>query len=468
MGYTSSFQYNNYQRFQRQQNLIIPLLFVVGMTLLAYLTLLFYSTNQDYSMLTITSSDNNNNNNPLRVEQFTKKDDDDVYNNNENSNNKNDKEKNDDDDDDDDYVDYNNNNNVPNNNAKDNGKNNRSNNNKNNTLLIQLPTDITNWDKCNYEQLCSERTTTTTNDGTNDKIPLKPLWLSGYPQSGDELFRPTLIGTMLLQNQYASKNYYAGRKKCMSSGPPDITATCSQIHPIVGLNPSPDQRTSTFNSNIIFLLRNPKTAIPAHYQDKAVKYHNVIGQVPEKDWIAFRDEYILPKQQQVVDNNTSTDTSTPSPSGAIETWANVINVWKSYTKTYYNISLYIPYEHMFDYRHGPMIVQKLIQLLHECGFSNLPILIEKENENNPTDELTTTVSCVECIWYKAITKERIEQYIQYQYEYSTYQPLYTNQQRDYIVSVLQQLRKQYNTDRQLKYILGQYVHDLLRMPTEQS
>jgi len=76
-----------------------------------------------------------------------------------------------------------------------------------------------------------------------------------------------------------SKSYYAkskGTKKCAGT---TMTVTCEQIHPIVGIGPAPEQQASKYQSNIVFPIRNPITAIPAHHQAKAVSSIHVLYSV---------------------------------------------------------------------------------------------------------------------------------------------------------------------------------------------
>jgi hypothetical protein len=298
----------------------------------------------------------------------------------------------------------------------------------------EFPDDFTRWDDCDISKICERHQISSNQETTNDQP--KPLWLSGYPVSGDEILRPFMIDT-LFQQHAAGKNFYT--KKCVTQKN-TITATCSQIHPMVGITPLPIDRVQNFNSHMILLVRNPAMAIAAHFQEKANKYHKVIGQVPITDWRRYRNEYTVNGQ-------------------ALQPWLNLIHTWKSYSPQYYNVTLYIQYEKLFDFREGPQIVQQLIRTFQQAGFTNhlLPIIDDDNDGNRNVDE----VSCAECIWYKSITKDRLIQYHKYGYEFQEYKPGYTVSQRDYLLEQIQSLVKQYeNNDLVLHNILNEYYNDI--------
>lgn len=300
-----------------------------------------------------------------------------------------------------------------------------------------LPNDLSRYDQCSIPTLCPVR------QGANNVGKTKPLWVPSYPASGEELIRPTLIDTVF-QQQAAAKNFYT--KKCKLLKANTFTVTCSQIHPIVSINPHPLQRINDYASSVIMLLRNPINVAPALYNYKANQYHNVIGQVKENDWITFRTQYMMPNAEN---HNKS----------FISDWINFINDWKSYVPTYH-IRLYVPYESLFSFTYGPKIIQQMMLAFENENFT-IPIIIDNAAPNNNKE----SVSCLECIWYHSMTKERLLQYYnvtrnKYEY-YQTYLPSYTKQQRDYMIQQLQKFSMQYQISDTILYdIIQQYIVDI--------
>lgn len=305
----------------------------------------------------------------------------------------------------------------------------------------QLPADLSRWDQCDIPTLCPPKSTVSSSLTNVTVTPPKTLWLSGYPVSGDDLLTPKLINT-IFQQFAAGKNYY--KKKCKSQ-PNTITATCSQIHPIVALSPHPKDRTDQFASSVIMLLRNPMNAAPAHWNDKANKYHNIIGQVDIDSWLSFRSAYIMPN----IENKNIT---------FIYNWINYIEEWKNNSGPYYNISLYVPYESMFSFNYGPKIIQQLVKIFEYENFT-IPIVVD--NDNNKKE----SISCLQCIWYQSVTKESLLKYYNVtmnKFEfYETYMPSYTKQHHDYTIQELRNYANKYQTsDKTLYDIIQQYIYDI--------
>lgn len=301
----------------------------------------------------------------------------------------------------------------------------------------ELPDDLSIWDNCEINALCQRR-----GRAKDESEKPKPVWLSGYPASGDEILRPFMIDTLFDQGA-AAKNFYT--KKCPIPSNDAVTATCSQIHPITGLNPLPNDpvRAVKFNKNVILLLRNPAIVAAAHYQYKANQYHHVKGQVPIEDWRKFRDAV------------TETGDS-------LKWWLDVLDTWRSYAPQPLNISLYVQYEKLFHFKYGPKILQQLIQTFEQAGFANynLPIIDDTNSSDTDSNRNKTGISCLECIWYKSVRKERLIQYHQYKYEFSDYMPGYTKPQREFWIQQLQLLIEKYENDTALLPIMYEYLSDV--------
>lgn len=145
----------------------------------------------------------------------------------------------------------------------------------------------------------------------------------------------------------------------------------------------------------------------------------------------------------------------------ISNWINYIEEWKS-ASPYYNISLYIPYESMYSFYYGPKIIQQLIQIFENENFI-IPIIVD-DNDNNDNKK-ESPITCLQCIWYHSITKERLLKYYnatmnKYEF-YSTYIPSYTKQQRNYMIEELKTYSDKYQISDKIFYdIIQQYVYDI--------
>jgi hypothetical protein len=201
----------------------------------------------------------------------------------------------------------------------------------------------------------------------------------------------------------------------------------------VGIGPLPEHQADKFQAQIILPIRNPLSAVPAHYQQKAYMYHNAQGQVSINEWRSFRDEWF-----------TKT---------VISDWKSVITTWKN-MKEYDGVGLYVPFEYVMDIDRGPTIVHDLASLLRNAGFSVVS-----------TDD-------VPCVWYKVTKnhfqtammespKRNISTQILLQYPFvMDYIPQYTAHQKEYLITELQSLMDVYPNDTSLHQILNEYIQQI--------
>ena len=68
---------------------------------------------------------------------------------------------------------------------------------------------------------------------------------------------------------------------------------------------------------------------------------------------------------------------------------------------------------------------------------------------------------VECVWYKAFTKDRLVEYKNHpRYEYTDYVPGYTMEQKTMILKEIDSLMEKLKDDVELKNILERYLKDI--------
>jgi hypothetical protein len=257
----------------------------------------------------------------------------------------------------------------------------------------------------------------------------RPFWVPSYPSS--DLGVVSAMVMHMTGEFTASKNYYASspiQKKCYSAQ--SVTVICEQIHPIVDIGNAPLTQASKYNPQLIFPLRNPRSAIPQHVQDKAVKYHNQQGQISVDYWRDFRDHWL--------------------EQAAVKEWASVIGTWKNYTPYSAITPLYLPYEDLLNATAGVALVTQLATLIRDAGFAVV-------SPTNATD--------MKCVWYQAMKFHW--QHQQPLYEYATdYIPAYTKAQKTFMSLQLAQLRDLYPNDAALTTILNRYRHDVLADPIQ--
>eukprot|EP00978_Attheya_sp_CCMP212_P001409 scaffold2972_cov48-Attheya_sp.AAC.3 len=117
----------------------------------------------------------------------------------------------------------------------------------------------------------------------------KPFWVPTYPASVPTSAFRDLVTTMTGLQQ-GGKSYYALSRSLRKCQGIDETVTCDIVHPIVWSKPPPETQGALFHTSISIPIRNPATAILSFHNEKAVKYHGVIGQKPIDNWRQTRDE----------------------------------------------------------------------------------------------------------------------------------------------------------------------------------
>lgn len=257
----------------------------------------------------------------------------------------------------------------------------------------------------------------------------KPFWLSSYPSSGAGLIG-NLVRALSGNVHGAHKSYYAKSKqvkKCFGGAVP--TVTCEQIHPVVSIGPKPENQAHKFQPHILLSLRSPVTVAPASFQEKAERYHHQAHgtQVSVNSWRKYRDDWLQ--------------------NGVYDGWENVTTTWHD---MYEGIALYLPLEHVVHPVQGPVLAQRLAQVLREAGFA----VVADEH--------------VSCVWYHTIGEHY---YVSAKgrpmlYEFaSDYVPAYTQEQKSYLVDRMESLRARYPDDVALGEILTEYTTSIIEDPS---
>jgi len=252
-----------------------------------------------------------------------------------------------------------------------------------------------------------------------DKFTTKPIWTAMMPFTLTESFHKNLINP-LTGTTAGGKSFYSSIKKrlrhCIGNGQ---SVTCLNVHPNVEMNKGmPDSKASEFYGKYIMVLRNPMTSLPSTYNAKSAKYGGVIGQLPEETWRIVRDQWF--------DN-------------MLEAWRNSIVTW---SQTTYDLGIYLVFEDLFSMERGIESMKKLRLFLQEAGFQ-----VATEDELN-------------CILYRAASKNVLEKFQKRNYEYDDYIPSYTLEQRNKMLSLLSKMKEEFQNDSELVRILNQYVEQI--------
>ena len=201
------------------------------------------------------------------------------------------------------------------------------------------------------------------------------------------------------------------------------TATCMNVHPIVDMGDKhPETRSDKFYDRYVYGLRNPMLTLPSFMNGKQIKYHGLCEgcQVPEDEWKNFRDEWL---------------------ESMMDAWVNMIDTWKSYPK--YKVGLYFVIEHIWDPTRGPLVLQRLANLLKEAGFT------------------TPDEAEIPCLWLKIMGGEdTVKAHHESPYEYTDYIPSYSVAQRELMFKKLNEVAAKYANDTELVDVMREYQNDI--------
>ena len=290
--------------------------------------------------------------------------------------------------------------------------------------------------------------------GSRSEWTSKPLWFPSYPDSMDDNILKSAISSITGLSAGA-KSFYAssramGLRQCIGR---TETASCLNIHPMVLMKPDPTSKTNIFASPIVYILRNPATAMPAFMNQKRIKYAKLEGQTPLDEWRSSRDQFLSTGlwDGYVQQLRTWLDYAATTSSTAAST-----STTTTVTNPYYTIGMYLAREHWMDPERGPAELVRLARLLSEAGF---PILFDA----NASD-----LTVASCIWYRSIGgKAVLEGYhANHQYDFSDYVPGYTKEQKEMMLEGLSKLMKDYDSDEELVAILTEYTDTIREYPDD--
>ena len=269
------------------------------------------------------------------------------------------------------------------------------------------PFDVTSYESCKVAAPEKSRL----------DIETKPIWLPSHPATIRESVHKSLINR-ITGLPAGGKTFYASNKGLRQCIGETVTATCTNIHPIVEMNGGPDKKKETFYKAYIMALRNPMTALPAFIDEKGILYHGRTGQSPIDTWRQTRDNWI---------------------DGLFDGWLKVLREWK---KSSYDVGVYLIYEDLMDIKKGPTALKGLRNLLEKDGFD------------------TVTEDNLGCIWYESIGRESLEQHHKAGYEYNDYFPGYTKDQKEYMIQGLNTAIEEFKDDSELVQILTMYRNEI--------
>jgi len=227
---------------------------------------------------------------------------------------------------------------------------------------------------------------------------ITPIWVPSYPGSGSNLFADLIQAT----TGGEAANYYKGQ----CTGNPAIV-TCKthwpSIRPFRRVQPS--TKKDVFHNRSMFLIRNPRKAIPSFVNVKwemRNKIHHHTRQAPESFWRRARD-----------------DTLTE----LIKTWENMISEWQLQP---FEIVLYVQYEKLTDRTTGPELLQSVINEVKKV----LPASVDLPNEDLP------------CLWHKVVKGGESSS----KREDHKYKPKYTVKQKQQLLEMLDRVILKFSDD----------------------
>ena len=214
-----------------------------------------------------------------------------------------------------------------------------------------------------------------------------PIWIPSYPGSGSEMFRDLVKATTGL----GGDNYYAN--KCSKE---PIPFTCKTHWPVIRRyrKIQPQTMVGRFHDKAIFLIRNPRHALPSYFNHEyevkhKLKRHSQQGS--EEEWRKYRDRIFGGEQEpEFLD------------------WKKIITEWH---KQPFEIVLYIQYEELINNETGPALFNRVINEIRQMV---VPIIGSSPGNTtttttaNSTTTTTTTSSNIapdediKCSWRKVV------------------------------------------------------------------
>jgi hypothetical protein len=220
--------------------------------------------------------------------------------------------------------------------------------------------------------------------------PWKPMWIAGYPGSGNDLLR-NLVEHL---SGFPGKDVYtddhchldphhekydqAPKRRTSSStqqSPQEQqqrAATCKTHYPAYKRYPPYQYTRQMTQDAAILLVRNPMNAMPSHFNFLWEYKHQVPDhsqQAPERDWIKWRNAHW---QEQ------------------LRHWQQVLYYWYEH----WELLIVLPYEHLTQPTRGPALLQMLAAQLDD---NHMPL-----NQNDTTPWLDFDTYHFGCHWHYCV------------------------------------------------------------------
>jgi hypothetical protein len=164
----------------------------------------------------------------------------------------------------------------------------------------------------------------------------KPVWVAGYPGSGNDLLR-TLVQRM---TGFEGRDIYKDVHCAVGR-----TATCKTHWPVYRRHP-PLDLLDDFHETAVLLIRNPAKALPSLYNYEW-EYTNHIQdhskQAPEDAWVDWRDANF---------------------GRQIRIWKRVVTWWLEH----WDVRTLVPYERLIHESTGPALLRQLATQLEAANF----------------------------------------------------------------------------------------------------
>lgn len=191
--------------------------------------------------------------------------------------------------------------------------------------------------------------------------PWKPMWIAGYPGSGNDLLRKLVEhlsgfpGKDVYTDDHCHldpdhEKYDAAPKRRTSlqqslrqPRQQRAAATCKTHYPAYKRYPPHEYTHKMTQDAAILLVRNPMNAMPSHFNFLWEYQHRIPDhsqQAPEQAWITWRNSHW---QEQ------------------LQLWQQLLYYWYEH----WQMLIVLPYEHMVQSTRGPLLLQMLAEQLDE-------------------------------------------------------------------------------------------------------
>ena len=232
---------------------------------------------------------------------------------------------------------------------------------------------------------------------------IRPIWVPSFPGSGSELFRELVQGT----TGGVGADYYK-TKQCTITNEQRAIVSCKTHWPVRVKAPygrvDPKRLKDSFRDRFIFLIRNPRNAIPSYMNYKweaTTRRRDHVKQAPESIWRKKRDLYHTNQMRK---------------------WEESVSWW--HMQGQYEPALYVQYEKLTDNATGPELLRSVVNELQQ----GLP------------DSVDLPIEDIPCIWHKIVIGGKMKR------KKRTYIPGYTVEQKQQLLEMLDRMILKFSDD----------------------